>query len=87
MILEPVAQQRATEGDAVGIILIEEIIAVAAVAGDDEAQLAPGLVIGGGEADATFVKAGLEVEQILIDAIKEDQGLGCAHPIDDRIDA
>ena len=76
MILEPVAQQRTTEGDAVGIILIEEIIAVAAVAGDDEAQLAPGLVIGGGETDATFVEAGLEMEQILIDTIEEDQGLG-----------
>jgi hypothetical protein len=60
-----------------------EIIAIAAVAGDDEAQLAPGLVIGGGEADATFVEAGLEMEQILIDTIEEDQGLGCAHPIDD----
>ena len=86
-VIEPVTQQRATERNAISIRFIQIVVTISAVVGDDEAQLATGIVISGGEAEVTFVEAGLEMQQILIDSIEEDQRLRRTHTINDRIDA
>ena len=86
-VIEPVTKQRATEGNAVSVRFIQFVVTGGAVVGDDEAQLAAGIVISGGEAEAPLIEAGLEIQQILIDSIEENQRLGRAYAINDRIDA